>query len=87
MFVGPARRDTIALIAKEVLDRRYGGLRGLFAGDYMLLNRLVGGTIRTHGELLSFILFDAEFIERCIGLGQADARAALAARGGDLLVP
>jgi len=87
VLVGPPRRDSIASIAKEVLDRRYGGLRGMFAGDYTLLNRLVGGTVRTHGELLSFILFDSEFIERCIGLGQSDAAVALAADGTNLLQP
>ena len=39
-----------------------------------MLNRLIGGKTPTHGELLSYLFFDAEFIEELIKMGQSDAR-------------
>ena len=54
--------------------RRYGGLRGLLSPDYPLLSRLLGGRTRSRGELLSFLLFDREFVAELIEAGQRDAR-------------
>ena len=59
---------------------RYGGLKGLRSPDFPLLNRLLGGESPTHGELLSYLFFDREFIEELIRMGQRDARRWL--RGG-----
>ena len=53
---------------------RYGGLKGLRSPDFPLLNRLLGGESPTHGELLSYLFFDREFIEELIRMGQRDAR-------------
>ncbi|MGB3100131.1 MAG: hypothetical protein WBB30_12645, partial [Solirubrobacterales bacterium] len=38
-----------------------------------------------HGELLSYLLFDAEFMRELIAMGQADAKRCLA--GSDGKVP
>ena len=61
---------------------RYGGLKGLRSPDFPLLNRLLGGESPTHGELLSYLFFDREFIEELIRMGQRDARRWLRAGPG-----
>jgi NTE family protein len=73
IFVAPNRRGIIGDIATEVFRSRYGGLKGLRSPDFPLLNRLLGGDSPAHGELLSYLLFDVEFIEALIDLGRADA--------------
>ena len=74
IFVAPERRGAIGELAREVFDSRYGGLKGLRSPDFRLLNRLIGGESPTHGELLSYLFFDQDFIEELIRMGQADAR-------------
>jgi NTE family protein len=86
VFCGPTRGDAIAQAAADVLGARYDGLPGLLSllgADYAVLNRLIGGTSRTHAELLSFLLFEPDFVERIIELGRADAHAVIAAAGAD----
>ena len=73
IFIAPARRGVIGDIASDVFRTRYGGLKGLRSPDFPLLNRLLGGDSPAHGELLSYLLFDQEFIEALIDLGRADA--------------
>ena len=48
-----------------------------------LLNRLLGGDSPTHGELLSYLLFDQEFVDALIEMGISDATAAKAPPGFD----
>jgi NTE family protein len=74
IFVAPERRGAIGELAREVFNARYGGLKGLRSPDFRLLNRLIGGESPTHGELLSYLFFDQEFVEELIRMGQADAR-------------
>lgn len=74
MFVSPGRAGAIGELASEVIASRYRGLRGLRHPDFPLLSQLFGGTSETKGELLSYILFDPEFIEGLIEMGKADAR-------------
>jgi NTE family protein len=73
-LVSPASRGEIGQIAERVFERRYGGLRGLLSPDYPLLSRLLGGRTRSRGELLSFLLFDREFVAELIEAGRRDAR-------------
>jgi NTE family protein len=75
LFVGPTRPGAIADAARAVLDAKYAGPLG---GDYMLLNRLVGGSTASHAELLSFLLFDHDFVDELVDLGRRDAAAAIA---------
>jgi NTE family protein len=74
-LVAPERRGELAELADEVFDRRYAGLRGWLRPDYPFISRLVGGgRSPARGELLSFLLFDEEHIERLIELGRRDAQ-------------
>jgi NTE family protein len=74
IFVAPAERGAIGKLASDVFRDRYGGLKGLRSPDFPLLNRLLGGDSPTHGELLSYLFFDPEFIEELIEMGKRDAR-------------
>jgi NTE family protein len=73
VFVGPPQRGAIGELAMEVFRSRYGGLKGLRSPDFPFLNRLLGGDSPTHGELLSYLFFDPEFIERLMEMGRRDA--------------
>jgi len=83
IFIAPEKRGAIGRLATEVFRDRYGGLKGLRSPDFPLLNRLLGGESPTHGELLSYLFFDREFIEELIRMGQRDARRWLRADAGD----
>jgi NTE family protein len=73
IFVSPERPGVIGELAVEVFRSRYGGLKGLRSPDFPLLSRLLGGESPTHGELLSYLFFDRDFIDALIELGQRDA--------------
>jgi len=73
-LVSPAERGEIGRMAERVFERRYSGLRGLLSPDYPVLSRLLGGRTRSRGELLSFLLFDSEFVNGLIEAGRRDAR-------------
>ncbi|MFZ0040525.1 MAG: patatin-like phospholipase family protein [Solirubrobacteraceae bacterium] len=75
IFSGPQERGTIGQLASEIYRARYGGLRWLRNPDYRLISGLLGGHGPTHGELLSLLFFDPDFIEALIELGADDARA------------
>ncbi len=86
VFCGPRRGDAIAAAAADVLGSRYQGVPGLLSllgADYAVLNRLVGGSSRTHAELLSFLLFDTEFVDRLVELGRRDAQLVVDEAGAD----
>jgi NTE family protein len=72
-LVAPRRRGEIGRLAEEVFERRYGGLRGLRDLDYAVVSRALGGRARSRGELLSFLLFDEEFVRALIEMGRRDA--------------
>jgi NTE family protein len=72
-LVAPRRRGEIGRLAETVFERRYGGLRGLRDLDYVVISRALGGRVRSRGELLSFLLFDHEFVSALIEMGRKDA--------------
>lgn len=82
-FVAPDRPGAIGELASEVFRSRYGGLKGLRSPDFPLLNRLLGGESPTHGELLSYLFFDPEFVEELIRMGREDAERWLGGRAGE----
>jgi NTE family protein len=82
IFIAPSRRGIIGEIASEVFRARYGGLKGLRSPDFPLLNRLLGGDSPAHGDLLSYLLFDRDFIDALIDLGRDDATRWLNTRPG-----
>jgi NTE family protein len=73
-LVSPQRRGEIGRLAETVLARRYGGLRGLRDFDFILMAAALGSRTRARGELLSFLLFDEEFVAELLRLGARDAR-------------
>ena len=62
VFVSLSRQGADGELALEVFRARYRGLRPR-SPDLPLLNRLLGGDSPTHGELLSYLFFDPDFIE------------------------
>jgi NTE family protein len=83
IFIAPARRGAIGELAREVFRSRYGGFKGLRSPDVRLLERLIGGESPQHGELLSYLFFDQEFIEELVRMGQEDARRWIEAPPGE----
>jgi NTE family protein len=74
-LVAPERRGELARAADEVFDKKYSGVRGWLSPDYPFMSRLLGGgRSPARGELLSFLLFDEDHIERLMDMGAADAR-------------
>jgi NTE family protein len=82
IFIAPRGPGAIANLAEQIFRTRYGGLRALRSPDLAVLSRLLGGDSPTHGELLSYLLFDREFIAALIAMGREDANAWLAATPG-----
>jgi NTE family protein len=74
IFIAPERRGAIGELAAEVFRSRFGGLKSLRSPDLRLLSQLLGGDSPTHGELLSYLFFDREFIDELIEMGRRDAR-------------
>ena len=56
-----------------MFERRFGGLRSLRDLDYAVISRILGGRVRSRGELLSFLLFDPVFAAGLIDMGRRDA--------------
>jgi len=75
MFVAPDSRGALGDLAAEVFRKRYGGIRGLLSPDFTVLTRLLGGQGASHGELLSYLFFEHDFIEGLIEMGAEDARS------------
>ncbi len=84
LFVAPGHPHAIGELASAVFDERFAGVRGLRSPDMRFLNRLIGGDSPTHGELLSYLFFDAEFMRELVAMGQADARRIVDGSNGEL---
>ena len=73
-LVAPRRRGEIGRLAETTFKQRYGGLRGIRNVDFGVMARALGSAHRSRGELLSFLLFDEQFISALIEMGKRDAR-------------
>jgi NTE family protein len=94
IFIAPERHGAIGKLASEVFKANYNGVGGtaslrglrnlatLRGTDFRLLNRLIGDESPTHGELLSYLFFDRDFIDELIEMGRTDARRWLKAPPG-----
>ena len=80
LFAGPRSNDTIPALAEAALHANRG-FDALLNPDVALLDRLIGGTHSTHGELLSYLLFDPDFIDALIEQGRRDAETLIAEHG------
>jgi NTE family protein len=72
-LVTPRRRGAIGRLAETIFESRFGGLRGVRDPDYAVISRMLGGRVRSRGELLSFLLFDPAFVTELIEMGRRDA--------------
>ena len=73
-LVAPKRRGDIGRLAETIFRQRYGGLRATRSIDFAVMARVLGAAHRSRGELLSFLLFDEQFITSLIEMGKRDAR-------------
>jgi NTE family protein len=74
MFIAPSTRGALGDIASEVFRRNYRGYRAVTAPDLALLSRLLGGESEQHGQLISYLLFEPDFLDEAIALGRHDAQ-------------
>jgi len=72
-LVAPRRRGEIGRLAETTFKQRYGGLRGMRDVDFAVMARALGTGRRSRGELLSFLLFDGQFIAALTQMGKRDA--------------
>ncbi|WP_051871392.1 patatin-like phospholipase family protein [Streptomyces sclerotialus] len=84
LFGGPSpgQSGQLGERAAYVLDTYFRGTRRLTNLDLTLLAFLLGPG-RSRGELLSYLLFEPEFIDEAIELGRRDAQLVLDAAGDD----
>lgn len=80
-MVAPRTPSTIGLIADRILHEKYDGLPWLDTFDLTVITRLLGGPGEWHAELMSFLLFDPDFIEELVELGRQDAQEVLRVAG------
>lgn len=80
MFVAPGHRGAIGELATAVYKEHFRGFKGVRRSlDFRIINDLVGGSDSpAHGELLSLLFFDHEFLTELISLGRDDAKQWLA---------
>jgi NTE family protein len=78
LLVAPPHRGALGELAGEIFRTRYRGLRSLRSPTLRLLSQLLGNDSPAHGELLSYLFFEPEFLQELITMGQRDARRALA---------
>ncbi|MCO5967760.1 patatin-like phospholipase family protein [Actinoallomurus soli] len=78
LFAGPAPGDVDELgqLANTVLSTGMAGLRALQHPELRLLSMLIGPTA-SRGELMSYLMFEPEFIDEAIELGRRDAMRVL----------
>ncbi len=73
--VAPRRGSEISDVALEVYRSNHGSLRRTLGDpDLQIMHRLLGSDSPLQGELLSYLMFDADFFEEVAGLGARDAR-------------
>lgn len=79
LFAGPPVDDAgaLAALAQTVYDARFDGAHGINNLGMWLLGRLIGGTSRDRGELLSFLFFESEFTSAAAALGARHAQTVL----------
>jgi NTE family protein len=77
VFGGPDVPGTLGAKAAETLDHLLRGLGRLRRPDLALLSTLLSGGPNTNsrGDLMSYLLFEPEFIKAAIELGQQDGLA------------
>ena len=79
LFAGPRDVARLGRLVSDVYARHFAGpAASVRAPDVTLLTRLLGGASPAHAELLSYLLFQPQFISEAIAAGRQDARRLLA---------
>ena len=74
--VVPEHGSEIDRAAREVFAANHGTLRRTLGDpDLQLVHRVLGSDSPLQGELLSYLMFDADFFDAAADLGARDARA------------
>ena len=78
-----APRDPLAIpeLAREVVEANHRGATSLLRSDYPLVDWALGAESPRQAELLSYLLFDPDFLGAALELGAEDARRALSTAG------
>jgi NTE family protein len=82
LVVAPEDPHAIGRLAREVVDAKYRRPTGLLRSDFPLIDWALGSRSPRQSELLSYLLFDPDFIAGAMALGAADARRALERSAG-----
>jgi NTE family protein len=77
LFGGPPVSEDIGAVAEQALADRLHGLRALWNADLGLLRLLLSSGPNTRGDLVSYLFFEPEFIDRAIAIGQEHAELIL----------
>ncbi|PKW16215.1 patatin-like phospholipase family protein [Saccharopolyspora spinosa] len=77
IFVAPDHRGAMGELALQTFHTRVKGRLDLRSLARRVLHQVLGGDSPAHGELLSYLLFDHEFLEELIAQGRNDARRRL----------
>ena len=82
----PGHVDELGQLARNVLTTAFTGIRTFRSFDLRLASHILGRPSRSQSELMSYVLFEPEFIEEAIQLGQRDARRIIdrAGKNGDI---
>lgn len=80
-FIAPDDEPDIGALALDVFRRRYSGAGARRGPDFVVLHRLAGGDSPLQGELLSYLLFDRQFLGELVRLGRARGERWLAEEG------
>ena len=73
----PGHVDELGQLASTILATAFTGVRAFRSLDLRVAGHVLGRPSRSQSELLSYLLFEPEFIEEAIQLGQRDARRLL----------
>ena len=73
--VAPEDGEELARVAMQVFRANHGSLRRTLGDpDMQIIHRLLGSDSPLQGELLSYLLFDADFFDAASALGRRDAQ-------------
>jgi NTE family protein len=79
LFGGPPVSEDIGAVAEQALAECLEGVRALRNLDLSLVRLLLSSGPMTRGDLISYLLFEPEFLDRAIAIGQEHAEAVLRA--------
>lgn len=77
LVIAPEDPDALGTLARETLEANHRGVFSVLRSDIPLIDWALGGGSPRQGELLSYLLFDQDFLEEAMAMGARDARRIL----------